>query len=132
MIVPVYEGSGKSQIIFRLKDHYQRLINSARIYNFSNPYTVEELIEATIEVVKRNELNACYIRPLLYDPGVAFQFGNEMDCIIAAVPTKPLEDATKGISCKVSSWARIDRRNMPLLAKCTGNYANIFLPGSVS
>ena len=116
--------------IFRGKDHYDRLINSAKIINMTPPYESQHLLDATKELLKNNQLESCYIRPLFY-----FGYGemglnpqkNPVDCIIAAWEWGTYlgeEGLEKGIRCKMSSWARLDSRCVPPLAKSTANYLN--------
>lgn len=53
-------------VIFRLRDHMERLQRSSKIAMMDLPYSVDELCEATVELIKKNELKSCYIRPLAY------------------------------------------------------------------
>lgn len=119
--------------IFQAKAHYQRLLDSAKIYLMPQPYNVEQLIEATTDLLRRNGLPSCYIRPLFYygygtmglNPGK-----NPVDTMIAAWGWGSYlgEDGLEaGIRCKMSSWTRIDARTLPPLSKCTANYANSIL-----
>ena len=52
--------------LFRVKEHYERFHASAAIYNFKIPYSVEELIDATVELISRNEFRSCYVRPICF------------------------------------------------------------------
>ncbi len=116
--------------VFRLKEHIDRLINSARILNMPMPYSAEELVEATKETVRSTGLSSCYIRPVAYygygEMGLAT--GDcTVDVAIACWPWGAYlgEDAlTKGVRMTVSSWQRHDHNIMPPAAKTTGNYAN--------
>jgi branched-chain amino acid aminotransferase len=134
----VFEGirayeTPEGPAIFQAKAHYQRLLDSAKIYMMPQPYDVETLIAATQELLKRNGLPSCYIRPLLY-----YGYGtmgmnprqSPADMIIAAWGWGSYlgeEGLENGIRCKMSSWNRIDARTLPPLAKCTANYANSIL-----
>ncbi len=131
----VFEGvraykTAQGPAIFKAKAHYDRLINSGKIYQMNLPYSSDELIEATKLLIRENKLDACYIRPLCYygygamglHPGK-----NPIDTIIAAWEWGSYlgeEGLEKGIRCKMSSWTRIDSRILPPLAKSTANYAN--------
>ena len=131
----VFEGvraydTPKGPAIFRSNEHYKRLVNSAKLIYMDSPYTANELIQATKELIKSNQLTSCYIRPLLYygygemglNPGK-----NTVDTVIAAWEwgTYLGEEGLKsGITCKISSWNRIDSRIIPPLAKSTANYLN--------
>jgi len=131
----VFEGiraysTDNGPAIFRAKEHFERLIDSAKIYTMKSPYTVAEMTTATQELIKENQLASCYIRPLWYygygemglNPGK-----NKVDTIIAAWEWGSYlgeEGLKKGIRVKVSSWNRIDGRILPTLAKTSANYAN--------
>lgn len=131
----VFEGiraykTANGPALFRIEDHYQRLHNSAKIIQMPPPYTVNELIDATKTLIAENNLQSCYIRPLFYygygemglNPG-----NNPVDTIIAAWEWGTYlgkEGLEKGIRCKISSWARLDSRISPPLAKSTANYLN--------
>jgi branched-chain amino acid aminotransferase len=116
--------------VFRLTDHMQRLHDSARIMLMDLPYSVEELVEATKDVVRASGLPSCYIRPIAY-----FGYGEmglntlpcSVDVSIACWPWGAYlgDDAvTKGVRMKISSWTRHDHNTMPPASKTTGNYVN--------
>ena len=120
------EGPG----VFRLAEHIERLHNSARIMGMPMPYEVDDLIEATKDVVRASGLPSCYIRPIAY-----FGYGEmglntlpcKVDVAIACWPWGAYlgDDAVrKGVSMKVSSWCRHDHNSMPPASKTTGNYVN--------
>jgi len=143
----VFEGirayqTPQGPAIFRAKEHYQRLLDSARIYMMSHSYTVAGLVALTQALLQKNDvgallqgsdLDSVYIRPLLYvgygamglNPGK-----NPVQLTVAAWGWGSYlgdEGVKSGIRCKMSSWARIDSRTLPPLAKCTANYANSIL-----
>ena len=133
----VFEGircydSGKGPAIFRLREHIERLVNSARIFGFLElPYTVDELVAATKETVAVNEFNACYIRPLIYlsstNLGLNLAAGGRADVGIAAWEWGSLlgkESLEKGIRAMVSSFTRHHPNITMTKAKVAGNYAN--------
>ncbi|MBT5954043.1 branched-chain amino acid transaminase [bacterium] len=134
----VFEGvrayeTPKGPAIFKAKEHYDRLINSAKLYKFKVPFTSEELIDATKNLIIKNELKSCYIRPLVYcgygDLGIS-PGKNPIETIIAAWNWGTYlgeEGLTKGVRCKMSSWKRIDSQIVPTQSKCVGNYANSIL-----
>jgi branched-chain amino acid aminotransferase len=116
--------------IFRLKEHTRRLFNSCRIYRMEIPYTEDEINQATIETIKINNVESCYIRPLVYrgyeslgvDPT-----GVPIDVAIAVWPWGKYlgpEALEKGVSVCVSSWRRNAPGTMPDMAKATANYMN--------
>src|SRR3974390_3661570 len=66
----VFEGircyqTEKGPAVFRLRDHMQRLLDSAKIYRMDTDYSLEELIHATLELVTANKVHPCYIRPII-------------------------------------------------------------------
>ncbi len=115
--------------IFRLKEHVDRFILSAKIYRMNLKFSAEELSRAIVEVVKINGFNSCYIRPFAYfsDDSVSLgTIGKPVSVAIIAVPFGQYfgDKITKGIRCKISSWRRINSDILPILAKASGNYLN--------
>jgi branched-chain amino acid aminotransferase len=131
----VFEGirsyaTPRGPAIFRLEEHMDRLMLSARIYRMEMPFTRQQIRDACVEIVSINELKECYIRPLVYrgyeNLGVN-PFGNPVDVAIAAFPWgKYLGDdaVSKGVAVKVSSWQRLAPNTMPAMAKASANYMN--------
>ena len=114
--------------LFRPRDHYQRLLNNCRILKLSIPHTVDELCQLTVELVENNGFREdLYIRPLAYKSsevvGVRLHDLDD-DFLIFVTPFGPYLDITKGITCCVSSWRRIDDNMIPPRAKITGLYVN--------
>lgn len=116
--------------VFRLTDHMARLHSSAQILGMELPYGVEELVQATKDVVRSTGLESCYIRPIAY-----YGYGEmglstipcSIDVAIACWPWGAYlgDDAlSKGVRLKTSSWVRLDHNTMPPAAKTTGNYVN--------
>jgi branched-chain amino acid aminotransferase len=116
--------------VFRLTEHMKRLHNSAKIMGMDMPYSVEELVQATKDVVAASGLPSAYIRPIAY-----FGYGemglNTLPCSVdVAIACWPwgayLGDhgLTEGIRLKISSWMRHDHNSMPPASKTTGNYVN--------
>lgn len=119
--------------IFRLEDHTRRLFNSAHIYQIPIPYNREAIIDAQIEVVRRNELESCYIRPLVFygseKMGVSPK-GASVHVAIAAWPWGAYlgeEALRQGIRVKVSSYARQHVNVTMPRAKVSSTYANSIL-----
>lgn len=113
--------------IFRLREHYERLHRSCRIVNIQLPYTVDELIAITIDLVRRNNLREnCYIRPFAYktDEIIGVRLNDLQDAFLIYVV--PMGDyiATDGLRCGVSSWRRVDDNMIPARAKISGAYVN--------
>ena len=117
--------------IFRLKEHVQRLFNSAKIYKIEIPYTQEEVEEAIIETVRANELDGgCYIRPIIFR-GYGELGVNPLNCpvnvVIAAWEWGSYlgeEGMANGVDIGVSSWRKPAPDTFPTLAKCGANYMN--------
>lgn len=113
--------------IFRLREHYERLHRSCRIVNIQLPYSVDELIAITIDLVQRNNLREnCYIRPCAYktDEIIGVRLNNLHDALV--IYAIPMGDyiATDGLRCGVSSWRRVDDNMIPARAKISGAYVN--------
>ena len=131
----VFEGirayeTPKGPAVFRLTEHIERLHNSAKILGMEMPYSVDELVQGTKDVVKASGLPSAYIRPIAYY-GYGEMGLNTLPCSVdVAIACWPWgaylgEDAlTKGISTKISSSTRHDHNTMPPAAKTTGNYVN--------
>ncbi|MET0883470.1 MAG: aminotransferase class IV, partial [Acidimicrobiales bacterium] len=111
--IRAYETS-RGPAVFRLDDHIDRLFNSAAIYMIDVPFDRDQLIAATLETVRVNEVRSCYIRPLVY-LGYGEMGLNPLPCpvqvSIAVWPwgTYLGEEGLKhGVRMKVSSWRRQD------------------------
>ena len=119
--------------IFRLKEHTQRLYNSAKIFQMAIPFDMETLMEAQKEVVRANQLESCYLRPLVWigseKMGVSAR-GNTIHVGIAAWPWGAYlgEDGLKrGIRVKTSSFTRHHVNVSMVRAKASGYYINSIL-----
>ena len=119
--------------IFRLKEHTDRLFNSAHIYMMKIPYSKETLMEAHREVVRANKLESCYLRPIAFygseKMGVSPK-GAQVHVSIAAWPWGAYlgEDGlANGIRVKTSSYARHHVNVSMCRAKYSGTYANSIL-----
>ncbi|NUF09201.1 branched-chain amino acid transaminase [Snodgrassella sp. ESL0324] len=116
--------------IFRLQDHTKRLFNSAKITGMHLPFTMEEINQAHIEVVKANKLASCYFRPMAFygsnKLGVAPD-QNDVQVIVAAWPWGAYlgeEGMQKGIRVQISSFTRHHPNITMIKAKANGNYMN--------
>ena len=131
----VFEGiraysNEKGVAVFRLKEHVQRLFDSAKIYKIDIPYTQEEIEEAILETVRVNELDGCYIRPIVFR-GYGELGVNPLNCpvnvVIAAWEWGSYlgeEGMANGVDIGVSSWRKPAPDTFPALAKCSANYMN--------
>ena len=116
--------------VFRLQEHVLRLINSGKIYRMDIPYSVEDLSQAIIEIIKINNLKQCYIRPVAFrgygELGV-YPMNCPVETVIAAWPWGKYlgeEAIEKGVDVGVSSWRRMAPDTMPNMAKAGSNYMN--------
>lgn len=133
--VGVFEGircyqTDSGAAVFRLRDHLRRFIESIHILGVRDfPYTIEDLRQAVFDVIRKNRLQACYIRPLMYLDG---PLGMNMDLSkprvgIAAWEWGPYlgEEAQKtGIHMMVASFTRLHPNITMTKAKISGNYVN--------
>ena len=114
--------------IFRLEDHLQRLINSCRIYRMEVPYGVDELVAACCELVERNALKSCYIRPMVlrgFGAAGMVPFDSPVEVYLPCWPWGAYlgEGALEnGVDTCVSSWHRMAPNTIPSMAKIAGNY----------
>lgn len=128
-----YALSDGRSAVFRLKEHMRRLADSGRILGFPLPYSIAELEQATLEVIRANKLKECYIRPLAFlglgELGV-YAPNNPVNVCIAVWPWGAYlgdEGLRNGIRAKVSSFTRHHVNVMMTKSKATGNYINSVL-----
>jgi len=117
----------KQVYIFRAREHYERLLRSCQILQISLPYTANQLVELSAELIRRNEQHQdVYLRPVAYKTdeiiGVRLH-GLKDDLIITAEPQGDYIDLS-GLRCGVSSWRRVDDNAIPARAKISGAYVN--------
>jgi len=134
----VFEGmrcykTPEGPAVFRNKEHCDRLIASAKAYMMKSPYASEQIQKAIKDTIKKNEIDACYIRPILYNGYGEMGLDPKnckVDLAIALWPWGAYlgeEGLKKGIRVNVSSWNRLDQRTLPTSAKACGNYINSIL-----
>jgi branched-chain amino acid aminotransferase len=113
--------------IFRLTEHMQRLIHSAKIYRMPLAYSVEQLNEAVIDVVEANGVAPCYVRPIAFrgygEIGVN-PLRSPVEVYIANFPWGKYVAGNDGADVCISSWNRLAPNTMPSLAKAGANYMN--------
>jgi branched-chain amino acid aminotransferase len=134
----VFEGircyeTDRGPAIFRHRDHLDRLAMSAELYYLPLAHSMDELREATHELIRRNGLESCYIRPL------AFRGYGEMGLYAPTAPVEVMvavwpwgaylgeEGKRNGVRAKVSSWRRISAASLIPHAKASGQYLNSIL-----
>ena len=116
--------------VFRLREHMRRLRDSCAIYRIPLPYSVDDLVRATVETVRANDLPHCYLRPIVV------RTGQQMGVFPGNVPVETFiiawrwgrylgaDALTNGVDVRVSSWRRPAPDTFPALAKAGGNYLN--------
>lgn len=135
----VFEGirayeTANGTAVFRLTEHMQRLVNSAKIYRMDLKYGRQDFCDAAVELVRDSGLEACYLRPIVFrglnEEKPAFgvnPFPNPVQCFIAAWDWGKYlgEEALEaGVDVCVSSWTRITTNSLPAVAKAGANYMN--------
>ncbi|URJ32333.1 branched-chain amino acid transaminase [Blochmannia endosymbiont of Camponotus sp.] len=135
----VFEGmrcynSHKGPVIFRHREHIQRLYNSAKIYRMPISWSIDDLMEACRIIIRKNNLINAYIRPLVFLGNVGMKINPTpeytTDIAIAAFSWLPYlgENSLKqGIDVMVSSWNRVPANTLPSTAKAGGNYLSSML-----
>ncbi|HXE98724.1 MAG TPA: branched-chain amino acid transaminase [Solirubrobacterales bacterium] len=134
----VFEGirayeTDRGTAIFRHREHLERLEKSAELYYMNMPYSVGELRDATHQLIRRNGLESCYIRP------IAFRGYGEMGLYAQAAPIDVAiavwtwgaylgeEGKREGVRAKISTWRRISPDSLITQAKASGHYLNSIL-----
>ncbi len=114
--------------IFRLRDHLKRMSNSCKIYRMEPKWTMDELVDASRELVRRNKLDACYIRPMVlrgYGAAGMVPFDSPIETYLPCWPWGAYlgdEALEKGVDACVASWHRVAPNTIPAIAKIAGNY----------
>ena len=119
--------------LFRVREHYERFHASADVYGFKIPYSVEELTEATCELITRNEFNSCYVRPICFmGSGSLGVFPRNCPPEVSIMAWSwaaylGAEGLEKGVRITVSPWRKFHSSMMPTTAKACGQYLNSLL-----
>ena len=133
----IFEGmrcydTRRGPAVFRMKDHYRRLLDGAKSYQFELKYSLEQLCSITKELIKRNRVKECYIRPICYagygtigisPVGVPYS----LSIIPVDMGKYYGPKAENGISCEISSWQRINSNVLSPHVKASANYLNSVL-----
>jgi branched-chain amino acid aminotransferase len=130
--IRAYRTADGRSAIFRLREHLQRLHDSAHVVLMTVPFDVPALERACVEVLRANRLDAGYLRPLAFFGAGAMGVGaqNPVQVIVAAWPWGAYlseEGLAKGIRAKVSSFTRMHVNVQMVRAKISGQYVNSFL-----
>lgn len=127
-----YNEKQNALLLFRMEDHYKRMINSAKVVYINIPYSLKELREITTELIRKNFAKQdLYIRPLAYKKDRAVGNFNLLKVadgfFMYTVSLGRHLDTQKGVRALVSSWERISEKAIPPQAKITGSYINTCL-----
>ena len=120
----------KQLYVFRMREHYERIHRSARIMHMKPAYSVKEMCDLTIELLRKNAPETdTYIRPTIYKSTQAIgpKLTGKDSFLVFTCPLGNYVDVTKGLSVCVSSWRRLDDNMIPPRAKVGGAYANTAL-----
>jgi branched-chain amino acid aminotransferase len=113
--------------VFRLPEHMQRLIDSAKIYRMTLPYSLDQLSSAVVELIEANGIAPCYVRPIALrgygEVGVNPKH-SPIEVYIANYPWGKYVPGDDGADVCISSWNRLAPNTMPSLAKAGANYMN--------
>lgn len=117
--------------VFRLHDHYQRFLESARILMINLGKSIEELSGITLDLLQKEGYREdSYVRPYAYNSGLTIGpklVGNPQDIFIYSIPLGKYLETSKPISVCTSSWTRINDNSIPPRAKIAGSYVNAAL-----
>ena len=127
--IPCYWNDEEKQLYaFRLDEHYDRLIRSAKLIQIDNPYSKDELKKALVDVVKANEYdeNLSVRQTLFVDGFGSWGSADPVDMFVAPIPRgrTSAEYNKKGLNVCVTSWRRISDETLSPRIKCGANYIN--------
>jgi branched-chain amino acid aminotransferase len=125
--VRVY-ATPRGPAVFRLREHLTRLMMSCKIYRMDVPYTIDELIAASRELIVRNGIESCYLRPMVvrgYGSAGMVATGAPTEVYLPCWPWGTYLGAgalENGVDACISSWHRVEPNTIPAMAKIAGNY----------
>ena len=127
--IPCYWNDEEKQLYaFRLDDHYNRLLRSARLLQIDCPYNKDDLKKALVDVIKANEYdeNLSVRQTLFVDGFGSWGSSDPVDMFVAPIPKRRTssEYNKKGLNCCVTSWRRISDTTLSPRIKCGANYIN--------
>ena len=131
----VFEGircyeTKRGPAVFRLTEHIERLFRSAKIHMIDVPFSPQQIVEGTGELIRANELKSCYVRPIIYHGYGEMGLNPLKAPVNVSILTWAWgaylgeEAFTKGVKTMISSWQRYDTNAIPPAAKATGQYLN--------
>lgn len=131
--IRAYQRSDGKTHVFRLREHVERLLDSAHICTMECPYTKEQLIQACIDTVKANKLTSCYLRPLIYLGYGALGLGSLESPVRTMIASYEWgaylgdEGLKKGIKCMISGFSRANGNAIMNKGKICGQYVTSVL-----
>lgn len=133
--IRAYWNKQKEQLyLLQAAAHYDRMHRSANVMRMQLPYSTEELVNYTLEVLRRNQFRSdVYVRPLLYTSSeeIGVRLHNlDRNFFIYAIPFGNYVEVESGIRCMVSTWRRVPDQALPARAKIAGAYAQSALAKS--
>ena len=133
--IRAYWNSKQEQLhLLQAPAHFERMHRSAKVLRMTLPHSTEELVDLTVELLRRNQFKSdTYIRPLLFASSeeIGVRLHNlKHSFAIYAIPFGNYVEIESGIRCMVSSWRRVSDQSLPARAKITGAYANSALAKS--
>lgn len=123
-----YNETTKEVSIFRIRDHYKRFLSSIKMLGCKFDYTLDQLVDIHIELVKQNKpTQNCYFRPFAYVGNTSLGpnlGGAELDYALYMIPLNDYIPTNKGLALKVSSFRRVGDNSIPSRGKFSGAYIN--------
>lgn len=120
----VFEGEmAYSGEVFKLEEHTDRLIASAKVMQMESPYSFDEIIDAHKLVIKKNNIRNAYVRPLIWRGAESLNLTNKVlsvNLMIAAIPSTPKPE--KSFNLHISKWQKPHPDSMPPQVKSSGHY----------
>ena len=131
----VFEGircyeTASGPAVFRLRDHVRRMVDSAKVYRMEIPYSIDQLAEAMLDLVRVNKMRSCFIRPIAlrgYAEMGVYSLRNPIEVFVACWEWGKYlgeEALANGVDVCVSSWTRIAPNTLPAMSKAGANYMN--------
>jgi branched-chain amino acid aminotransferase len=131
--IRAYQRSDGKTHIFRLREHIERLIDSATICTIDSPYTRDQLMQACLDIVKGNKMTSCYLRPLMYLGYGALGLGSLESPVRTMVACYEWgaylgdDGLKKGIKCMISGFSRANGNAVMNKGKICGQYVTSVL-----
>jgi branched-chain amino acid aminotransferase len=123
-----YDGEEKTLSVFRIRDHYKRFLSSIKLLGCDFPYSLDELVDIHLDLVKKNAPTCnSYFRPFAYVGNTTLGpnlHNVTLDYALYMIPLEEYMPLGKGLSLMVSSWRRIGDNSIPARGKFSGAYLN--------